>query len=66
MDINLLQDNISHPAEQQTARDCATAPLGCGCTDQRLIPVQTEPDSLRCYQVRSTCFQYNSCIPLSH
>lgn len=51
---------ISHPAEWQTARDCATAPLSCGCTDQRLSPV------LSCYKVRSTCFHCNPCIPLSH
>jgi hypothetical protein len=43
---------------KKTARDCAIASLGCGCTDQRLSPGQTEPDSLKCYEVRSTCFQY--------
>jgi len=51
---------------EKTAMDCASASLGCGCTDQRLSPGQTEPDSLRCYKVRSTCFHYNSCITLSH
>jgi len=46
--------------------DYATAALGYGCTDKRLSPGQTEPESLQCYKVRSTCFQYNACITLSH
>lgn len=51
---------------EKTAIDCASASLGCGYTDQRLCTGQPEPDSLRYYKVRSTCFQYNSCITLSH
>lgn len=66
MDINRLQDSIPHHAEWKKSHGLCNCFLGCGCTDQRSSPGQTEPGSLRCYKVRSTCFQYNSFITLSH
>ena len=56
--------NIPHPAEWKNSHGLCSCFLGCGCTDQRSRPGQTEPDSQRFYKVTSTCVQYNSCITL--